>query len=1081
MGITRTLADSGIDPINSNSQRDTAPALRVYDIACMAAGKNIKREQYTVAWLCALPKPELIAARLMLDEEHAIIELLGWDQNVCYLGSINGHNTVIACIGRRGSSVLGWQLRRSFPNLQMHLLVVLGGGIPGNPEPTSTKETLFTGDVIMGWPQEFGAPAVVHLNVRASLGNGTSILQESIQKPSRPVMAALAKLMSNQNDPDRHFSKHLERTCANMYLSKPGSKHDNLFHADCIHTPVGAPDCDFCSKAATVQRVRRLDDRPVIHQGTIMSDNSVIQDGEPRDRLSRDYQSIQQHSSIRDVLCFITETPGFTNLRNCLVIKGITYYADPHKHPTWAGYAAATAAAFARELLCNIKSIKSLNFVGIGHRYRDIKEAHALTCKWILYRSEYWDWLNPMKISESNGVLWIKGKPGAGKSTVMKFLHTNVKRTMQEESISISFFFNYSSQLERSTAGMYRSLLFQLLERQPRLQSVLYSLNLPSAPDQWELDLLKATFRCAVENLGQEHLLCYVDALDECTEGDVQDAISFFESLALFATTNKIHLRLCFSIRYFSMISGRVGLQLTLEDEDHSIDIANYLSTELRIGTTEEAQELRAHIVEKASGVFLWAVLVVRDLNRVYEDGDIHTVSNRLAELPSEMAQLYKDVLSSQQEAREFALCVRWILYAQRPLTLEELFSAIVSGLDPQSSLTWDVNSFTPEYMKMFIFRSSKGLTETTGKGIPTVRFIHASIRDFFLREHDLTKLMPEVGGITEGLSHETLKNCCYNYLLSHAFDYLQLPGWPPPSPHTDAMQLRNSHPFLEYAVQNVLRHADAAEKNGIAQKTFLDDFAFELWMKLDSLLERGQIRPNIQEASLLQILIERDLPYLTKGLQKSSTAEPHITSDSSPIFGKNLEQSWDMSDSESDTFSVCSMVSNSSASSLESNVGMDVWKAALDEIIAFLLSDQDLPRLFSEALLKRGSEKTSRNGIRLLKLFGRRFMAAATEQIEKEAARLFLSRRRNREIIDMILQETNFKLLGDEQFQKGQTDADVWQTKQVLQQKVRERYPTALLEMPSSENESFIAAHMAVSRKVFESDDLGSNGSSDS
>jgi adenylylsulfate kinase-like enzyme len=51
----------------------------------------------------------------------------------------------------------------------------------------------------------------------------------------------------------------------------------------------------------------------------------------------------------------------------------------------------------------------------------NIKNAHAKTCSWLIRKPEYLDWLNPSKLSQHHGFLWIKGKPGAGKSTVMKF------------------------------------------------------------------------------------------------------------------------------------------------------------------------------------------------------------------------------------------------------------------------------------------------------------------------------------------------------------------------------------------------------------------------------------------------------------------------------------------------------------------------------------------------------------------------------------------------------------------------------------------------------------------------------------
>ena len=82
----------------------------------------------------------------------------------------------------------------------------------------------------------------------------------------------------------------------------------------------------------------------------------------------------------------------------------------------------------------------SLRFDQIDARHMTIKKAHAKTCKWLLKNSEYQDWLNDDKLSEHNGFIWIKGKPGTGKSTIMKFALAHVKRTTNE--IVLSFFFN---------------------------------------------------------------------------------------------------------------------------------------------------------------------------------------------------------------------------------------------------------------------------------------------------------------------------------------------------------------------------------------------------------------------------------------------------------------------------------------------------------------------------------------------------------------------------------------------------------------------------------------------------------------
>jgi nucleoside phosphorylase len=51
------------------------------------------------------------------------------------------------------------------------------------------------------------------------------------------------------------------------------------------------------------------------------------------------------------VLCFEMEAAGLMNSFPCLVIRGICDYADSHKNKRWQPYAAATAAACAKEVL----------------------------------------------------------------------------------------------------------------------------------------------------------------------------------------------------------------------------------------------------------------------------------------------------------------------------------------------------------------------------------------------------------------------------------------------------------------------------------------------------------------------------------------------------------------------------------------------------------------------------------------------------------------------------------------------------------------------------------------------------------
>ena len=121
-----------------------------------------------------------------------------------------------------------------------------------------------------------------------------------------------------------------------------GSDKDVLFEAACRHQ--GGNTCWNCDPARVVRRNPRSDPSSRIHYGTIASGDAVVRDGTVRD-------------SLRDkfgILCIEMEAAGLSDDFPCLVIRGISDYADSHKNKIWQPYAAAAAAAYAKELLRKI-------------------------------------------------------------------------------------------------------------------------------------------------------------------------------------------------------------------------------------------------------------------------------------------------------------------------------------------------------------------------------------------------------------------------------------------------------------------------------------------------------------------------------------------------------------------------------------------------------------------------------------------------------------------------------------------------------------------------------------------------------
>ncbi|OHW91780.1 NB-ARC and TPR domain protein [Colletotrichum incanum] len=244
--------------------------------------KKLSRDEYKVAWICPL-EVEQIAAMEMLDEEHEALPQSAADHNVYNLGSINGHNVVIAGLHQPGNcpaATVVTQMRMTFPNLRFGLLVGIGGGVPVQTDD---------GMIRLG-----------HVVVSKPAGGHSGAVQYD-----------------------------------------HGKARDGQFQRTGALAPPPAVLLNAAQALARIQWADADDDTfVVVHRGTIASGELVVKTAELRDRLA------QQHG----LLCFEMEAAGALTDFPCMVIRGISDYCDSHKNDQWHGYAAAVAAAYARQL-----------------------------------------------------------------------------------------------------------------------------------------------------------------------------------------------------------------------------------------------------------------------------------------------------------------------------------------------------------------------------------------------------------------------------------------------------------------------------------------------------------------------------------------------------------------------------------------------------------------------------------------------------------------------------------------------------------------------------------------------------------
>jgi nucleoside phosphorylase len=166
----------------------------------------------------------------------------------------------------------------------------------------------------------------------------------ALNKPPQVLLTAIAKLQADHRLKTSRIPDFLSEMVAKYPTMVPeftyrGQQQDRLFEAKYDHESEDA--CDTCDGSKLVARSTRDGNHPLIHYGLIASGNQVMKHGRTRDRLAQEL----------GILCFEMETAELMNNFPCLVIRGICDYADSHKNKQWQEYAAATAAAYAKEVL----------------------------------------------------------------------------------------------------------------------------------------------------------------------------------------------------------------------------------------------------------------------------------------------------------------------------------------------------------------------------------------------------------------------------------------------------------------------------------------------------------------------------------------------------------------------------------------------------------------------------------------------------------------------------------------------------------------------------------------------------------
>ncbi|KAJ4854325.1 ankyrin repeats (3 copies) domain-containing protein [Trichoderma breve] len=377
-----------------------------------------------------------------------------------------------------------------------------------------------------------------------------------------------------------------------------------------------------------------------------------------------------------------------------------------------------------------------------AERLQKEKEAHPTTCNWLFNTEQFQQWCRRTELSSHNGVLWIKGNPGTGKSTLMKHTLQYCEEKIFENSIIAAHFFNArGDSFEQTPIGMLRLLVYQLILK----ESSTYERFIPLFRDKqqkhtewaWREPELQ-NFLLSETQYCPKPLVLFVDALDECSESHVRNLVRFLEDLSV---KSKVILNICLSSRHYPTISMEKHLELVVETtSEHDKDIIKYTGDKL----TKIDEQIKREVLKKASGVFMWVVLVIEMLNRAYDEGQLEAMHQLLQEVPSDLDEVFLTLLSKDNRRKQETLfMLQFVLFTRRLLSPKELYCATLAEMEVYVG-PWDPAQITPDDIRRRITHSSRGLIEVRQGG--TVQFIHESVKDFLVRNKRLRILDQNLG-----------------------------------------------------------------------------------------------------------------------------------------------------------------------------------------------------------------------------------------------------------------------------------------------------------------------------------------------
>ena len=481
-------------------------------------------------------------------------------------------------------------------------------------------------------------------------------------------------------------------------------------------------------------------------------------------------------------------------------------------------------------------------------RYKKISEQHEGSLEWLWTHPDYVEWSS----AESSDLLLIEGKPGSGKSTLMKYFQQRLsEREPHKGQVVASFYYSYrEGEQQTNHSNMLRSVLYDVLEKkeeffyhfQPYYREATQGVEHP----EWRYKSLQAILLSVAKNHPlSERLYLIVDAMDESDDSERADVIKLLRKLC--AARGACIVKVFVASRPIAGLSGhptKDQRMIRLQDVNYS-DIlkftASFLGSPALNLPPNIADLATKYITENAQGVFVWVHLVKKELLEYAADGYTkNQIFDFLKSLPTELEGVYKRILmrldgGKGQNIVDGQKMLQFVLFSYRSLGLDELGQALAIRDNPDSEFLLSDESFEGDLIcgiekriiscagnfleikarddhgnsSLYVDIPDWGSLANRSTESSVVQVMHQTVREFFRPDGPTAQSNFRM---KSNDAHMRISVACIRYLMlcaSEAASIDQAAGSKPwTTKHFDTYaRYLGGRPFFSYALEFAKRH----------------------------------------------------------------------------------------------------------------------------------------------------------------------------------------------------------------------------------------------------------------------------------